>query len=73
LLHLLGYDHERSRAEARRMFAREHQLAAALASRNGVRLENGDGCGRDSNPSNAETSRRAFRRLSALPRSRPAN
>ena len=30
LLHLLGYDHERSRAEARRMFARERELAAAL-------------------------------------------
>lgn len=31
LLHLLGYDHERSEAEARRMFAREHELAAILA------------------------------------------
>jgi rRNA maturation RNase YbeY len=30
LLHLLGYDHERSAAEARRMFAREHELAALL-------------------------------------------
>ena len=30
LLHLLGYDHERSVAEARRMFAREHELAAML-------------------------------------------
>jgi rRNA maturation RNase YbeY len=30
LLHLLGYDHERSVAEARRMFARERELAAAL-------------------------------------------
>jgi len=29
-LHLLGYDHERSAAEARRMFARERKLAAAL-------------------------------------------
>ncbi len=29
-LHLLGYDHERSPAEARRMFARERELAAAL-------------------------------------------
>lgn len=29
-LHLLGYDHERSLAEARRMFARERELAAAL-------------------------------------------
>jgi rRNA maturation RNase YbeY len=30
LLHLLGYDHERSAAEARRMFARERELAAQL-------------------------------------------
>src|SRR5207237_2701767 len=30
LLHLLGYDHERSPAEARRMFALERELAAAL-------------------------------------------
>lgn len=30
LLHLLGYDHERSLAEARRMFARERELAVAL-------------------------------------------
>jgi rRNA maturation RNase YbeY len=30
LLHLLGYDHERSKAEAQRMFAREHELAAML-------------------------------------------
>ena len=34
LLHLLGYDHERSPAEARRMFARERELAAALRRRN---------------------------------------
>ena len=32
LLHLLGYDHERSPAEARRMFAREREIAAALAA-----------------------------------------
>jgi probable rRNA maturation factor len=32
LLHLLGYDHERSPAEARRMFAREHELAARMPS-----------------------------------------
>jgi rRNA maturation RNase YbeY len=31
VLHLLGYDHERSPADARRMFARERALAAALA------------------------------------------
>jgi ssRNA-specific RNase YbeY (16S rRNA maturation enzyme) len=30
LLHLLGYDHERSPADARRMFARERELSAAL-------------------------------------------
>jgi len=30
VLHLIGYDHERSAAEARRMFARERKLAAAL-------------------------------------------
>lgn len=29
-LHLIGYDHERSRADARKMFARERELAAAL-------------------------------------------
>ena len=34
LLHLLGYDHERSSVEARRMFARERELAAALPRRN---------------------------------------
>jgi probable rRNA maturation factor len=30
ILHLIGYDHERSPAEARRMFARECELADAL-------------------------------------------
>jgi len=30
LLHLLGYDHERSAAEAKRMFARARELAAKL-------------------------------------------
>jgi len=30
LLHLIGYDHERSAADARRMFARERELAARL-------------------------------------------
>jgi probable rRNA maturation factor len=29
-LHLLGYDHQRSMDEARRMFAREHELAALM-------------------------------------------
>jgi rRNA maturation RNase YbeY len=32
-LHLLGYDHERSPADARRMFARERALAAKLDRR----------------------------------------
>jgi probable rRNA maturation factor len=30
LLHLMGYDHERSAAEARRMFKREHELAELM-------------------------------------------
>jgi probable rRNA maturation factor len=30
LLHLTGYDHERSAAEARRMFKREHELAELM-------------------------------------------
>lgn len=30
VLHLIGYDHERSRAEARKMFARERELCAIL-------------------------------------------
>lgn len=30
VLHLLGYDHEKSRAEAQRMFRRERELAATL-------------------------------------------
>jgi rRNA maturation RNase YbeY len=33
LLHLLGYDHERSPSAARRMFARERELAASLDER----------------------------------------
>lgn len=32
LLHLIGFDHERSPAEARRMFARERELRAQLLS-----------------------------------------
>jgi probable rRNA maturation factor len=35
LLHLLGYDHERSAAEAWRMFARERELTAALRCADG--------------------------------------
>jgi len=35
VLHLLGYDHERSAAEARRMRAEERRLAAALAGTGG--------------------------------------
>jgi probable rRNA maturation factor len=33
MLHLVGYDHERSPAEARRMHAREREIAVALAAR----------------------------------------
>ncbi|MBF6561247.1 MAG: rRNA maturation RNase YbeY [Candidatus Binataceae bacterium] len=36
MLHLLGYDHERSPAAARRMFARERELAARLAAARGA-------------------------------------
>jgi probable rRNA maturation factor len=32
VLHLLGYDHEKSRADARRMFARERELATILGA-----------------------------------------
>ena len=32
VLHLLGYDHERSRAEARRMFGRARELAVSLGA-----------------------------------------
>ena len=32
-LHLIGYDHERSRVDARRMFARERELVKALSRR----------------------------------------
>src|SRR5271169_5212713 len=32
-LHLIGYDHERSPSDARRMFARERKLAAAMEDR----------------------------------------
>jgi probable rRNA maturation factor len=42
LLHLLGYDHEISQAEARRMFARERELGILLANgigRPGARLD----------------------------------
>jgi probable rRNA maturation factor len=35
VLHLIGYDHERSAAAARRMFARERELAARLAADSG--------------------------------------
>lgn len=35
MLHLLGYDHERSIPEARRMFAREHELADLMSAADG--------------------------------------
>lgn len=34
-LHLIGYDHERSAADARRMFARERKLAAKIEEKGG--------------------------------------
>jgi probable rRNA maturation factor len=34
-LHLIGYDHERSPADARRMFARERSLASKIDGRRG--------------------------------------
>jgi probable rRNA maturation factor len=37
MLHLMGYDHERSMAEARRMFVREHELAALMDGAGGRR------------------------------------
>ncbi len=40
-LHLLGHDHERSPAEARRMFARERKLAARLDVRTPPRTRPG--------------------------------
>ncbi len=36
ILHLLGYDHERSAAEARRMRRMEQRLAGALRSADGI-------------------------------------
>ncbi len=36
VLHLIGYDHERSLAEARRMFSRERELREAIATRRGT-------------------------------------
>jgi probable rRNA maturation factor len=48
LLHLLGYDHERSRAEARRMQARERALGRALAAR---RSRRGDAAAAAARPS----------------------
>jgi probable rRNA maturation factor len=35
-LHLIGYDHERSAADARRMFARERALASKIARNTSV-------------------------------------
>jgi probable rRNA maturation factor len=35
-LHLLGYDHEESATEARRMFAKEHELAERLTGRSNI-------------------------------------
>jgi probable rRNA maturation factor len=38
-LHLIGYDHERSPADARRMFARERALAAKMEKQPGVKSD----------------------------------
>jgi rRNA maturation RNase YbeY len=38
-LHLIGYDHERSRVDARQMFARERELLQAVSRRGMVRRE----------------------------------
>jgi probable rRNA maturation factor len=38
-LHLIGYDHERSRLDARRMFARERELLKAVSRRGKGRRE----------------------------------
>jgi probable rRNA maturation factor len=54
-LHLLGYDHERSAVEARRMFARECELAG--------RLSGGGGGGR---AASAPPGKRSWRRGGAL-------
>jgi probable rRNA maturation factor len=37
-LHLLGYDHERSPAEARKMFARERELGAIMSAASQKRI-----------------------------------
>ena len=55
VLHLLGYDHEGSAAQARRMFARECELAARLAgessmSRAAANGRGGIAAGDDSSP-----------------------
>ena len=47
-LHLIGYDHERSRADARRMFARERELAQAVSRRGTGRHEIAKATGRGS-------------------------
>jgi len=54
-LHLLGYDHEGSAAQARRMFARERELAARLAgessmTRAAANGSSGIAAGDDSSP-----------------------
>jgi len=38
MLHLLDYDHERSMVQARRMFAREHEVADLMSAEDGPRL-----------------------------------
>lgn len=75
LLHLLGYDHERSPAEARRMFARERELAAGLASRDGAPHTNRSRRGHnpDESPAAMPRAGRPVRKSAARARSRSAN
>jgi probable rRNA maturation factor len=62
MLHLLGYDHEASAAEARRMFKREHQLAALLA---------GDGAAAQTTPASSAWSPAAMPPRRRVRRSTP--
>lgn len=57
VLHLLGYDHERSPAEARRMFARERELAATLAGAVGGAAARARGCRRPAHGAGRRRSR----------------
>lgn len=69
LLHLLGYDHERSAADARRMYARERVLAAAIAS-GGERPNGGAGVGHHRNWPPAAMPPASARHIAKAPRAR---